>query len=291
VRTEAAAAAVADMLSDQSSAAARPTPRRRRFRSAWTWVVFVLAIAYFVVPLYGSGVFAFSTGKAFSIQPLFDALGNPGFQASLILSVTYALITTFLSVVIVAPTAYLIALRFPGLRATMEFISILPFVIPAIILTLGLEEVYGIRSPINLLASQWAPALLIFGYVILALPFVYRAVDNALRAVDVRSLAEASAILGAGSFETYLRVIVPSIWVGLVSAALLSFTTAMGEFTLASLLGFATFPVFLENLNGFEPRATSALVLVSFAITWAGVLALTAVARRAPGSRVVRGAQ
>jgi len=32
-------------------------------------------------------------------------------------------------------------------------------------------------------------------------------------------------------------------------------------------------------------------VLVSFAITWAGVLALTAVARRAPGSRVVRGAQ
>jgi putative spermidine/putrescine transport system permease protein len=86
-----------------------------------------------------------------------------------------------------------------------------------------------------------------------------------------------------------MRVIVPSISLGLVSGALLAFTTAMGEFTLAALLGYPTFPVYLLNVNGFNPRPGEALVLVSFLITWAGVIALAVVARRAPGSTIVRG--
>jgi putative spermidine/putrescine transport system permease protein len=147
---------------------------------------------------------------------------------------------------------------------------------------------YGITSPVNLIASSWAPVLLTGGYFVLTLPFTFRAIDNALRAVDVRTLTEASASLGAGPVRTFVRVIVPSISLGLVSAALLAFTTAMGEFTLAALLGYPTFPVFLLNINGYQARIGEALVLVSFVITWAGVLALAAVARRTPGTQVLR---
>jgi len=142
---------------------------------------------------------------------------------------------------------------------------------------------------VNLIASSWAPVLLMGGYFVLTLPFVFRAVDNALRAVDVRTLTEASASLGAGQMRTFLRVIVPSISLGLVSGALLAFTTAMGEFTLAALLGYPTFPVYLLNINGYQPREGEALVIVSFVITWAGVIALAVVARRAPGTQIVRG--
>jgi len=269
---------------------ARRTARRRSGTPPWTIVVLGLSAVYFLVPLYATAVFALSTGKAFSLQPLFDGFGDPGFQASLQLSLTYSIVTTVLALAVVAPTAYVVELRYPQLRSTIEFLSVLPFVVPPIIMAVGLGEVYGINSPIDLIANdQLAPILLYGGYFVLTLPFVFRAIDNALRAVDVRVLTEASSSLGASPIRTFLQVIVPSISLGLVSAALLAFTTAMGEFTLAALLGYPTFPVFLLNENGYEPRIGSALVLVSFLITWAGVIALAAIARRTPGTQIVRG--
>jgi putative spermidine/putrescine transport system permease protein len=198
-------------------------------------------------------------------------------------------VTTILALVVVAPTAYLVELRFPRLRSTLEFVTILPFVIPPIILAVGLETVFGINSPINLIASDWAPVLLVGGYFVLTMPFTFRAIDNALRAVDIRTLTEAAYSLGAGPVHTFIKVIVPSISLGLVSAALLAFTTAMGEFTLAALLAYATFPVYLLNEYNVQPRIGESLVLVSFAITWAGVIALALVARRTPGAQLVRG--
>ena len=268
--------------------ARRRTNRRSRV-PLWATLVLLVSAVYFLLPLYATAVFGFSTGKHFTLQPLWDGLGDDGFHSSLQLSLFYSVVTTVLALAVVAPTAYLVELRFQRLRATIEFLTILPFVIPPIILAVGLSAMYGINSPVNLIASSWAPALLIGGYFVLTVPFVFRAVDNALRAVDVRTLSEASASLGAGPTRTFLRVIVPSISLGLVSGALLAFTTAMGEFTLAALLGYATFPVYLLNINGYEPRMGEALVLVSFLITWAGVIALAAVARSTPGTQIVRG--
>ncbi len=265
--------------------------RMKRGPRTPAWAVLVLAVAavYFLVPLYATAAFGFSTGKHFTLQPLFDGLADDGFHSSLALSLAYSVVTTALALAVVAPTAYLVELRFPRLRPAIEFVTILPFVIPPIILTVGLSTVYGINSPVNLIGSDWAPVLLTGGYFVLTLPFVFRAIDNALRAVDVRLLSEAAASLGASPMRTFLHVIVPSISLGLISAALLAFTTAMGEFTLAALLGYPTFPVYLLNVNGFQPRMGEALVLVSFFITWAGVLALAAVARRTPGTPIVRG--
>jgi len=268
---------------------ARPRNDGRPRMPIWAVVVLIVSAIYFLLPLYATAAFGFSTGKQFTLQPLWDGLADEGFQTSLGLSVMYSIVTTVLALVVVAPTAYIVELRFPRLRSTVEFLSILPFVIPPIILTVGLSSMYGINSPVNLIASSWAPVLLVGGYFVLTLPFVFRAVDNSLRAVDVRTLTEASASLGASPMRTFLGVIVPSISLGLISGALLAFTTAMGEFTLAALLGYPTFPVYLLNVNGYQPRMGEALVLVSFLITWAGVIALAAVARRTPGTQVVRG--
>jgi putative spermidine/putrescine transport system permease protein len=255
----------------------------RKPSALWAVAIIVVAFLYFTVPLLATAGFALSDGKRFTLQPLFDALANPDFLSSIQLSVGIAVVTMALSIVIVAPTSYLIVLRFRRLRTLVDFITILPFVIPPIILTLGLRQVYGAESPlgINLVDS---PILLIGGYFILSLPFTYRAVDNAMRAVDVMTLTEASESLGAGGMYTFRAVILPGTVLGIVSAALLCFTTIMGEFTLASLLGYQTFPVYLNNSYASVPRQATALVIVSFIITWAGVLALAAVGRRAGGA-------
>src|SRR5207249_4275837 len=77
--------------------------------------------------------------------------------------------------------------------------------------------------------------LLVCSYVIISLPFVYRPIDNSLRAINTTVLTEAAYSLGSGWWRTFLTVILPNIWPGVISAALLTFSTAMGEFTLASL--------------------------------------------------------
>ncbi len=251
---------------------------------AWSLAVLVVSIVYFFLPLLGTAAFAFSTGKVFTLEYLAQGLTDPDALGSILLSAGFAVSTTVVAVVLVAPSAYLVELRLPGLRPVLDFVTILPFVIPPIILTLGLEEVYGIRGIFNLVGS---PVLLVGGYFALTLPFVYRAIDNALRAVDVRTLTEAAESLGSGPFRTFLRVIVPSISTGILSAALLAFTTIMGEFTLASLMGYATFPVMLNNTYASASREAASLVLVSFMITWLSVLALALVARRSPTARQV----
>lgn len=277
------AAGAADRAERAVVDVASSKPRRGR-RPAWAIAVLVLAAAYFIVPLVATAGFALSTGRAFSVQPLIDALTDSDFVASMALSVVVALVTTIVSVVVVAPTSYLVVLRFRRLRTAIDFVTILPFVIPPIILTLGLRELYGVRSPfgLNLVGS---PLLLVWGYVVLGLPFVFRAVDNAMRAVDVRTLTEASESLGANGITTFVRVIVPNVRLGILSGALLSFTTIMGEFTLASLLGYTTFPVFLNGIYANAPRPASSLVIVSFLITWACVLGLAAVGRRTGTAR------
>jgi putative spermidine/putrescine transport system permease protein len=260
----------------------RRAPRPRVGRAVVPTLIIVGAFLYYVGPLVATAGFALSDGRRFTLSPLTDALGDPAFHDALILSVGIAILTTIVSIVIVAPTSYLIVLRFRRIRTLVDFITILPFVIPPIILTLGLRQTYGAESPlgVNLVNS---PLLIVGGYFILSLPFTYRAVDNAMRAVDVVVLTEASESLGAGSLRTFRSVILPGTLLGIISAALLCFTTVMGEFTLASLLGYATFPVFLNNVYASAPREATSLVIVSFMITWAGVLALALVGRRAGG--------
>ena len=53
-----------------------------------------------------------------------------------------------------------------------------------------------------------------FGYTMLALPYMYRAVDTGLRAIDVATLTEAAQSLGAGWLPIIARVILPNVLVG-----------------------------------------------------------------------------
>jgi len=116
--------------------ASRRTGRARR-TPVWAAVVLMVAVVYFLLPLYATAVFGFSTGKHFTLQPLWDGLADDGFQSSLELSLMYSVATTLLALIVVAPTAYLVELRFQRLRSTIEFLTILPFVIPPIILAVG----------------------------------------------------------------------------------------------------------------------------------------------------------
>ena len=115
------------------------------------------------------------------------------------------------------------------------------------------------------------PALLVAGYVVLALPYLYRSIDGGLRTIDVRTLTEAAQNLGASWATIILRVIAPNVRVALLSGAFLTFATVMGEFTLASLLVWPAFAPYMNLISSSKVYEPSALAVISFVLTWAAI--------------------
>jgi putative spermidine/putrescine transport system permease protein len=198
--------------------------------------------------------------------------------------------------VLVTPTAYWVQLRIPQARPLMDVLTLIPFAMPAIILAVGLVQEYnGSASPlINYLSLGLVPALdnfnivntsplLVCAYVIISLPFVYRPIDNSLRAINTSVLTEAAYSLGSGWWRTFLTVILPNIWPGVISAALLTFSVVMGEFTIAQLFAIYTFPIFLNNVGQNDPHRAALLSILSFIITLVCVLGIILLVRRRPG--------
>jgi putative spermidine/putrescine transport system permease protein len=250
--------------------------RRRRAGIAW-WLVFLLGIMYFFLPLYATLEFSLDAkpfGAAYA-----NALADPKFFESLIYSLVIGLMTIVASLGLIVPTAYWVQLRVPRARAAVEFVTLLPFVIPAVVLVFGLIRVYS-RPPLPFTHTDiGSSALLVFGYVVLSLPYMYRAVDTGLRSIDIRSLTEAAQSMGAGWLTILLRIILPNIRVALLSGAFLTLAIVIGEFTIASFLARPAFGPYLSLLSSYKAYEPAAVSLISFALTWLAMIAIAVIGR------------
>ncbi len=250
-----------------------------------SWLLMLFGALYFIVPLLGTFEFSLRYLRGvYSLEAYRIVLADPRFGATITYSTVLALATIVMGVVLVVPTAYWIGLRLPGLRPVVEFITLLPLVIPAIVLVFGYLRIYNSTSVLPLTSSERATDLLLmFSYVTLALPYMYRAVDTGLRAINVHTLTEAAQSLGAGWPTTLLRVILPNVRAAVLSGAFLTFAIVIGEFTMASLLDRPAFGPYLQLIGANRAYEPSALAIISFAITWACMGLLQVMARGAPG--------
>ena len=252
----------------------------------WAWAAFIVGAAYFFIPLIATLEFSLRMRRGiYSFDAYQVVLGDPRFQATFTYSVVVAIFTIILGVLVVVPTAYWIRLRMPYLRPVVEFITLLPLVIPAIVIVFGYIRMYGSNSPLPFLATaRGTDILLIIGYATLALPYMYRAVDTGLRTIDVRTLTEAAQILGAGWTTIIARVILPNVLIAVLSGAFLTFAIVIGEFTMASLLNRPAYGPSLQNIGANRADEPAALAIIAFAITWGCMSVIQFLARYAPKS-------
>jgi putative spermidine/putrescine transport system permease protein len=266
-------------------ASARTRPRRRR-APTWgrigSWIVFIIGVTYFLLPLLATLLFSLR------LQPFGRAYENvlvrdPRFVSSLIYSGVVGTLTIILSILIIVPTAFWVRLRLPRLRPYVEFITLLPFVIPPIILVFGLLRGFaGPPLPLTT-SSQGLDFLLVAAYVILSFPYMYRAVDTGLAAIDVRSLTEASQSLGAGWARIMWQVIFPNLRTALLAGAFLTLAIVVGEYTIAQFLARTwAFGPYLSLLGRGAPFTPAVVSLISFALTW---IAMGVIAYLGRGSR------
>ncbi len=239
--------------------------RKPAVRFLW-WFVFLVGVAYFILPLIGTLAFSLREipfGAAYTA-----ILSDQQFFSTLGYSFVVGILTVILSISLMVPTAFWVRLKMPRARPFVEFITLLPFVIPPIVLVFGLIQTYS-HPPLPFTYTEiGSTALLVAGYVVLSFPYMYRAVDTGLRTMDIQALTEASQSLGAGWPRIMVEVILPNLRVALLSGAFLTLAIVIGEFTMANFLSRPAFAPYLSLLGSNAPYQQAAVALVSFGLTW-----------------------
>jgi putative spermidine/putrescine transport system permease protein len=238
----------------------------------WSWVIFLVGALYFLVPLAATFYWSLRAEKdVLGFEAYRRLFADTNFLPSFSESIVNAIAAILISLLIIVPTAYWVTLRLPKLRPVIEFITLLPFVIPAVVLVFGLIRLYS-RPPLLLTATyDSSRILLVCVYAALSFPYMFRAVDNGLRAMDVRTLTEAAQSLGASWPTILFRVIFPNLRVALLSGALLTFAIVIGELTIALFMAQHTLGPYMANLTRSKVYEPSAMAIVAFAITWAAM--------------------
>lgn len=239
-------------------------------KKIWAWGALAFGLLYFLLPLIGMTNFSLKMRRGeYSFDAYAKVLGDAQFQQTFTYSVTMALVTILFGVILVVPTAYWVRLRLPGLRPYIEFVTLLPLVIPAIVIVFGYIRLYNTSSWLPLTGSiMGTNLLLMFGYATLSLPYMYRAVDTGLSSIDVRTLTEAAQSLGAGWIRILFRIILPNVLIAVLSGAFLTFAIVIGEFTMAALLNRPAFGPYMQLLGANRAYEPAALAVIAFGITW-----------------------
>ncbi|ADZ71509.1 ABC transporter permease [Polymorphum gilvum] len=256
----------------------------------FAWGTLLLGCVFFALPLVGMTEFSLKMRRGvYSLDAYAVVLADPRFQATFTYSVVMALATIVFGVLLVVPTAFWVRLKLPAARPWIEFITLLPLVIPAIVVVFGYIRLYNTSSFLPLTGSVTGTNLLLmFGYATLALPYMYRAVDTGLRTIDVATLTEAAQSLGAGWVTILARVILPNVMVAVLSGAFLTFAIVIGEFTMAALLNRPAFGPFMQLLGANRAYEPAALAVIAFAITWACMALIQLATRFSRHMRVQR---
>ena len=248
----------------------------------WSWFWVVLGVLYFLLPLYSTLQFSLQAKRGtLSLLAYQRVLDDPQFYRTFLFSLEMAIFTILTSIVLIVPTAYWVALRLPSVRPVIELVTLMPFVIPAVVLVFGLIRSYS-RPPLLLVSS---PALLVAGYTVLALPYMYRAVDTGLRAMDVRTLTEAAQSLGASWPVILLRVILPNLRVLRDDRRILDPGHRDGRVYSGILLAWPAFGPYMALLGQNRAYEPAALAIMSFALTWIAMGVILWIGRSGQGGQ------
>ena len=184
---------------------------------------------------------------------------------SIFLWLWLALTCLIVTLIIGLPAAYGLA-RHPGWlsRILEEFIS-LPLAVPGLALALALIQLYGSLQGFR---TSWT--FILVGHVLYTLPFMVRSILSVLAAMDLKTLEEGAATLGASPWQRFRDIVVPNAMPGILAGALTVVTLSIGEFNLTWMLHtpyLKTLPVGLaDSYASMRLEVASAYTLIFFVI-------------------------
>ena len=266
-------------------------PRRRGRPRIWRIVIFVLAGIFFLVPLAAAFKYSLVQDKGgYGFANYGEIINNTAVRSPLVTSLKIAGISAAIVILLMLPTVVWVRLKKPKATAAMELITLLPIVVPPVVLAAGLEF-YELSAPSWVIQDVFNHTLtgLIPFYVVLSMPFTYRAIDTGVRAIDLHTLVDASRNLGASWPSTLARVVLPNVQTAVLGAMFLTIALCLGEVVIATLLLYQTFPVEMVVLSHQAQIGVSvALSMLTLAFTFLLLFILSFLAQRRRGGRAAR---
>jgi putative spermidine/putrescine transport system permease protein len=185
------------------------------------------------------------------------------YAGTILLSFVIALATLAVTLVAGVPAAYALHVRGGRLSRIAEEIITLPLAIPGLAIALALLLTYGSFSEFR---RSWL--FILTGHVIFTMPFMVRSVMAVFATIDVRTLDEGAASLGASPWRRFFDVIVPNAVPGILAGSLMVVTLSLGEFNLTWMLHTPltkTLPIGLaDSYASMRLEVASAYTLIFF---------------------------
>ena len=179
------------------------------------------------------------------------------------LSFLIAFATLAVTLVVGVPAAYALHVRGGKLSRLIEEVITLPLAIPGLAIALALLLTYQGFSDFR---RSWL--FILTGHVIFTMPFMVRSVMAVFASIDIRTLDEGAASLGASPWRRFCNVIVPNAMPGILAGALMVVTLSLGEFNLTWMLHTPltkTLPIGLaDSYASMRLEVASAYTLIFF---------------------------
>ena len=153
------------------------------------------------------------------------------YNKTIFLSIGIALATLAVTLLIGVPAAYVLARRQNRYTRWIEELMVLPVAVPGLATALALILLYGQFSGFRI---SWT--FILVGHVLFTLPFMVRSVLAVMGAIDLKTLEDAAASLGATFTQRFFHVILPNCRQGILAGALMVVTLSMGEFNITWML-------------------------------------------------------
>ncbi|MEK9969689.1 MAG: ABC transporter permease subunit [Ferrovibrio sp.] len=154
-----------------------------------------------------------------------------GYRDTIFLSIGLSLACLAVTLVLGIPTAYVLARRQNALSRAIEELLVMPVAVPGLATALALIVTYGGMGGFR---TSWL--FILVGHVLFTLPFMVRSVLAVLMAIDLKTLEEGAASLGAGFSQRFRDIVLPNCRAGILAGSLMVVTLSMGEFNMTWLL-------------------------------------------------------
>lgn len=204
-----------------------------------------------------------------------------GYRDTIFLSLAIALCCLATTLLLGVPTAYVLARSQNRVARLIEELLVLPIAMPGLATALALIVTYGAWGGLR---TSWV--FILIGHVLFTLPFMVRSVLAVLCAIDLKTLEEGAASLGAGFGRRFFDIVLPNCRNGILAGSLMVVTLSMGEFNMTWLLHTPltkTLPVGLADAYAsLRLEIGSAYTLIFFLMIVPLLLAMQAATRPRP---------
>lgn len=207
---------------------------------AWfIWIIYMLPVVLVIL-------FSFSDSTAIKTATLslstlsFDNykklfLNVDSFKPYLV-SIVYSMLAAIIGAIITVIVAKIVHNTKNKANKIFEYILLLPWLLPATLIALGLITTYNVsRAIVFNKVLVGSSVIMLIGYIVVKLPFSYKMIKASLYGVNY-DLEEASKNMGASSFYTMKRVILPIIMPVILSVIVINFNGMLADYDLSIFL-------------------------------------------------------